>query len=92
MLEMSKICPTLRELQDIAPFNVEFRMPSFLASAASPRPEHGRLWMGLGWGSGDSIVAKESSACRPLGELAIPTKPLAGMLGIVVGAVIFLLL
>ena len=92
VLEMSKIGPALTEFQPIAPFIVEFGMPFFFASAASPRPEHGMLWMGLGYGRVGSIGAKESSACRPLGELEIPSKPLAGMLGKVVGAVIFLLL
>ena len=92
MLEMSKIGPALTEWQAIAPFTVEFGLPSFFAAAASPRPEHGRLWMGLGCGRVGSIGAKESSACRPLGELEIPSKQLAGMLGKVVGAVIFLLL
>ena len=35
--------------------------------------------MGLGCGRVGSIGAKESSACRPLGELEIPTKPLAAL-------------
>ena len=92
MLEMFKIGPALTEWQAIAPFTVEFGLPSFFATAASPRPEDGRLWMGLGCGRVSSIGDKESSACRPLGEPEIPSKPLAGKLSEVVGAVIFFLL
>ena len=92
MLEMSNIGPALTKWQAIAPFTVELGMPSFFAAAASPRPEQGMLWMGLGCARVGSIGAKEISVCRPLGELEIPSKQLAGMLGEVVCSLIFLLL
>ena len=69
---------------------IELAISSFLAATAFAELEHERHWLGLERGRVGSADAQESSACRPLGEAEIPSKPFAGMLGEVIGTVVFL--